>query len=194
MTRERIVVDTNVLISGLLSSTSIPALALEKAITDGQLLGSTATLRELIETLLSSKFDRYVSREKRDALLLRLAPLIEIVTVVQIVQASRDAKDDKFLEVAVNGRADVIVTGDRDLVALNPFRGIAILTPADYVRRPHPHPECGLVRHVGDHHAPQGAVREGGRVAELGLVFLERVSLARRLRDPAPCSDSQSSW
>ena len=83
-------------------------------------------MRELIETLLSSKFDPYVSREKRDALLLRLAPLIEIVTVVQIVQASRDANDDKFLEVAVNGRADVIVTGDRDLLALNPFRGIAI--------------------------------------------------------------------
>ena len=138
MTRERIVVDTNLLISGVLSNTSIPALALEKAITDGQLLASTATLREVIEKLLSSKFDPYVSREKRDALLLRLAPVIEIVTVVQIVQASRDAKDDKFLEVAVNGRADVIVTGDRDLLALNPFRGIAILTPADYVGRTHP--------------------------------------------------------
>ena len=68
MTRERIVVDTNVLISGVLSGTSIPALALEKAISDGQLLGSTATVRELIETLLSSKFDPYVSREKRDTL------------------------------------------------------------------------------------------------------------------------------
>ncbi len=136
MTRERIVVDTNVLISGLLSSTSVPALALEKAVADGQILGSTATLRGLIEKLLSSKFDPYVSREKRDALLLRLAPLMEIVTVVQIVHASRDAKDDKALEVAVNGRADVVVTGDRDLLALNPFRGIAIVTPADYVCRP----------------------------------------------------------
>jgi len=143
MTRERIVVDTNVLISGVLSNTSIPALALEKAITDGQLLESTATLRELMETLLSSKFDPYVSRERRDALLLRLAPLIEIVTVVQEVRASRDANDDKFLEVAVNGRADVIVTGDRDLLALNPFREIAILAPADYLGRPHPHPGAG---------------------------------------------------
>ena len=96
---------------------------------------NTATLRELIERLFSAKFDPYVSREKRDALLLRLAPLIEIVEILETVQGSRDPKDDKFLEVAVNGRADVIVTGDKDLLALNPYRGIAILTPADYIGR-----------------------------------------------------------
>jgi putative PIN family toxin of toxin-antitoxin system len=135
MTRERVVLDTNVLISGTLSTTSTPAGALEKAITEGQLLASTATLRELIERLLSAKFDVYVSREKRDALLVRLVALIEMVEIVETVQASRDPKDDKFLDVAVNGRADVIVTGDKDLVALNPYRGIAILTPADYIRR-----------------------------------------------------------
>ena len=135
MARERGVLDTNVLISGNLSSKGNPALALEKAITDGQLLASTATLRELMEKLLSAKFDRYVSREARDALLVRLAPLVEIVEIVQTVQASRDPKDDKFLEVAVNGRADVLVTGDGDLLELNPFRGIAILTPAAYLSR-----------------------------------------------------------
>lgn len=74
-----------------------------------------------------------MARERRDALLLRLAPLIEIIEVVQRVQASRDPDDDKFLEVAINGRADVVVSGDGDLLALNPFRGIAILTPADYM-------------------------------------------------------------
>lgn len=96
-------------------------------------MASTATLRELLEKLPSTKFDPYVSRETRDALLLRLVPLVEIV---QSVRASRDPKDDKFLEVAVNGRADVLVTGDGDLLTLNPFRGIAILTAADYVGRP----------------------------------------------------------
>jgi putative PIN family toxin of toxin-antitoxin system len=135
MKRDRVVLDTNVLISGALSSTSTPALALEMAVSDGQLLASTATLRELMEKLLAAKFDPYVSREKRDALLLRLAPLIEIVEVIQTIQASRDPKDDKFLEVAVNGCADVLVTGDGDLLELHPFRGIAILTPADYVSR-----------------------------------------------------------
>jgi putative PIN family toxin of toxin-antitoxin system len=135
MSRERVVIDTNVLISGLFSSTSTPALAVERAVTTGQLVASRATLLELMEKLLSPKFDRYVARERRDALLLRLAPLVEIVEVVQRVQASRDPKDDKFLEAAVNGRANVLVTGDADLLALNPFRGIVILTPAAYVAR-----------------------------------------------------------
>ena len=136
MKRERVVVDTNVLISGVLSTTSTPALALEKAISSGQLLASTATLHELIEKLLSARFDAYISRDERDALLLRLAPLVEIVEVVQTIRASRDPKDDKFLEVAVNGRAEVLVTGDADLLELHPFRGIAILSPAAYLDRP----------------------------------------------------------
>ena len=135
MTRERVVIDTNALISGVLSATSTPAKAVAHALTTAQLVATAATLRELMTTLLSPKFDRYVSRERRDALLLRLAPLIEIVEVLQPIRASRDPKDDKFLEAAVNGRADVLVTGDNDLLELHPFRGVAILTPAAYVDR-----------------------------------------------------------
>jgi len=135
MTRERVVIDTNVLISGQLSTTSTPVLALQKVVTNAQLVATSETLRELIEKLLSPRFDRYVSRARRDALLQRVAYLVEIVEVLQPVRASRDPRDDKFLEAAVNGRADVIVTGDRDLLDLNPFRGIAILTPAGYLRR-----------------------------------------------------------
>jgi predicted nucleic acid-binding protein len=65
----------------------------------------------------------------------RVASLVEIIDVLQSIRESRDPKDDKFLEAAVNGRADVIVTGDKDLLDLNPFRGIAILTPAAYLAR-----------------------------------------------------------
>jgi len=136
MTRERLVIDTDVFISGLLSSTSHPARVVERAIEHGQLLGSTQTVRELIETLLLPKFDRYVSRQRREALLDRLAPLVEIVEIVQRVQVCRDPKDDKFLELAVNGRANVVVTGDDDLLSLHPFRGIDILSPAAYLDRP----------------------------------------------------------
>lgn len=135
MTRERVVIDTNVLISGLFSTTSTPALAVDKAITTAQLVATTDTLRELIETVLQPKFDRYVSHQRREALLQRVASLVEIIEVLQHVRASRDPKDDKFLEAAVNGRANVLVTGDRDLLDLHPFRGIAIVTPADYVAR-----------------------------------------------------------
>jgi uncharacterized protein len=50
----------------------------------------------------------------------------------------RDLKDDKFLELAVNGRAGLIVSGDADLLALDPFRGISIVTPALFLRRARP--------------------------------------------------------
>ena len=133
MTPERVVIDTNVLISGILSSTSTPALAVEKAIRGAQLVATSETLRELIEKLLLPKFDRYVRRERREALLQRVVSLVEIVEVLQSARASRDPKDDKFLDAAVNGRAGVLVTGDRDLLDLNPFRGIAIVTPAEYL-------------------------------------------------------------
>jgi uncharacterized protein len=135
MTRERVVIDTNVLISGLLSSTSTPARAVDKAVTTAQLVATVETLREVIEKLHSPKFDRYVHRERRDALLERVASLVEIIDVLQSIRASRDPNDDKFLEAAVNGRADVIVTGDKDLLDLHPFRGIAIVTPAVYLAR-----------------------------------------------------------
>ncbi|MBI3049071.1 MAG: hypothetical protein HYY76_12260 [Acidobacteria bacterium] len=62
MNRERVVLDTNVLISGALSTTSTPAIALERTFNEGQLLASTATLRELLERLLSPKLDSYLSR------------------------------------------------------------------------------------------------------------------------------------
>jgi len=135
MKAERIVLDTNVFISGLLSSTSTPARVVDHAVLNGQLLATTGTQQELVSRLLASKFDRYVSRKKREELLLRLAPLVEPVEPVQIIRASRDPDDDKFLAAAVNGRADVLVSGDRDLLVLHPFMGIAICTPADYLAR-----------------------------------------------------------
>ncbi|MCU1382426.1 MAG: putative toxin-antitoxin system toxin component, family [Acidobacteria bacterium] len=135
MTRERVVIDTNVLISSLFLATSTPARAVDKAVTNAQLVATTETLRALIEKLHSPKFDRYVRRERRDALLERFASLVEIIDVLQSIRASRDPKDDEFLEAAVNGRSDVIVTGDKDLLDLDPFRSIAIVTPAAYLIR-----------------------------------------------------------
>lgn len=59
----------------------------------------------------------------------------ELVEIKEPVIACRDPKEDKFLELAVNGRADLIVSGDADLLALDPFRGIPIVTPALFLQR-----------------------------------------------------------
>jgi uncharacterized protein len=58
----------------------------------------------------------------------------ELVTITERVTECRDQNDDKFLELAVNGHADVIVSGDADLLVLDTFRGIPIITPAAFER------------------------------------------------------------
>lgn len=57
----------------------------------------------------------------------------ELVTIAERVTACRDPKDDKFLELAINGRADAVVSGDADLLALDIFRGIQIITPSAFI-------------------------------------------------------------
>ncbi len=133
--RERVVIDTNVFVSGVLSSTSAPARCVEAVVSSGQLVATEATLKELFERLLSPKFDPYLTRARREELLSRLVSVVEIIEVVQQVRACRDPHDDKLLEAAVNGRAGVIITGDKHLLELHPFRGIAILGPSEHLSR-----------------------------------------------------------
>jgi len=132
---ERIVVDTNALISRLLLPTSVPGQAVRKAVEEAQLLVSEATLEELADVLSRAKFDPYITIEERQEFLRRLGRIAEMVPIVHVIRACRDPEDDKFLELAVNGAADLIVTGDDDLLVLHPFRGIPILTPASYLER-----------------------------------------------------------
>lgn len=134
-TRQRIVVDTNVLISRLLVADSVPAEAVRWARRNGRLLVSDATMYELAEVLNRRKLDRYVPLKDRQRFLRELARIAEFVPIIQVVRECRDPKDDKFLEVALNGRADVIVTGDADLLALHPWRHVEILSSADYLKR-----------------------------------------------------------
>jgi putative PIN family toxin of toxin-antitoxin system len=130
----RLVLDTNVVLSGLLFPGSTPSRALLKAQAD-TVLASDATLLELVEVLGRARFDRYIERSVRQRLVAEFANICEKVQIDFPIRVCRDPKDDKFLEVAVHGRADVLVTGDADLLALNPFRGIAIQTPAEYLER-----------------------------------------------------------
>jgi putative PIN family toxin of toxin-antitoxin system len=133
--QERIVADTNTLVSRLLLPPSVPGRAVRKAVDSGTLLVSEATMNELADVLSRAKFDHYISIEDRQQFVRLLARLAEFVPVVYAVHACRDPRDDKFLEVALNGKADVILTGDADLLALHPWQGVAILAPAEYLRR-----------------------------------------------------------
>ena len=58
----------------------------------------------------------------------------EVVEITESVTACRDVKDNKFLELAVCGNATALLTGDQDLLVLNPFREIPIITAAEYLQ------------------------------------------------------------
>ncbi|MEM6326348.1 MAG: putative toxin-antitoxin system toxin component, PIN family [Bacteroidota bacterium] len=125
--------DTNVLISALLSRRSVPAEAVARAQQHGDLLLSDATLGELAEVLSRPKFERYVTRDERDRFLAALVARATWVEVDVEVTASRDPKDDMFLALAVAGGARAVVTGDRDLLVLGTFSEVQILDPASFV-------------------------------------------------------------
>jgi putative PIN family toxin of toxin-antitoxin system len=124
-----------VLISRLLVPESASGRALRRAVESGQLLVSEATMEELATVLGRPKFDPYLSITDRQEFIRLFGRIAEMISIVRVVRACRDPRDDKFLEVAVNGRAGLIITGDRDLLELDPFMGIAILSPAAYLAR-----------------------------------------------------------
>jgi uncharacterized protein len=130
----RCVIDTNVFVSAILWPQSVPRQAVNQVIDNGVLLFSDATMKELAEVLSRAKLDCYVSQEKRKKFLDRIESLAEFVPIIQLVRECRDPKDDKFLEVALNGRADVIITGDADLLAMNPWREAGILSASEYLK------------------------------------------------------------
>jgi putative PIN family toxin of toxin-antitoxin system len=127
---ERFVLDTNVLVSALAFPGSTPRRAVDLAIAQGTILASDDTLLELHRTLRTPRLARYFSRAEQDAFLAMLARVATIIEVTERIALCRDPRDDRFLELAAAGSASHLITGDRDLLALNPFRGTRIMTPA----------------------------------------------------------------
>jgi putative PIN family toxin of toxin-antitoxin system len=128
------VFDNNVMVSAVLFEHSVPGQAVYAALDHGKVLASQATFSELTEVLGRKKFDRYVTREDREQFLAMLVREAVVVEISEEIRACRDPKDDKFLELSVSGGACCLVSGDQDLLVLHPFRGIPILTPAQFLK------------------------------------------------------------
>lgn len=129
----RLVIDTNLWISRLLAPAGTAAKAVDHALSLGIPLMSEETLAELSEVLSRARFDPYVSREDRQHFMRLLGGIVRVVPITQRIAACRDPRDDKFLDVALNGAAQLILTGDQDLLELHPFHGIEIVSPAAFL-------------------------------------------------------------
>jgi putative PIN family toxin of toxin-antitoxin system len=132
-TEHRLVLDTNLWVSRLLAPKGTAAQAVDHALTWGTPLMSIETLQELTDVLTRPKFDAYVSVRDRQHFIALLGGVVRMVTITHRVTACRAPKDDKFLHVALNGEAEIIVMGNADLLALNPFHGVEILNPGAFL-------------------------------------------------------------
>ena len=134
MKAERVVLDTNVLISAALRPEGLPRAVVDAVrAVNGMLLFSDETFDELRSRLHRSKFDGYVGREGRAVYLAQLEAVSEWVAIAGAKLGCRDPDDDKLLETALMGDADCLITGDRDLLEMSSFHDILILTPAGFL-------------------------------------------------------------
>ena len=133
----RVVVDTNVWISPLLIADSVSAKAVDKALSQADVMVSDATIEELSDVLSREKFDRYVSVNDREHYLRRLLQVTSLVSVISEVTDCRDPSDNRFLALALDSESDVIVSGDADVLSLNPWRGIQVVSPAEFLGLAH---------------------------------------------------------
>ncbi|MFZ1801244.1 MAG: putative toxin-antitoxin system toxin component, PIN family [Chitinophagaceae bacterium] len=128
------VFDTNSLVSASLIGGTKTARAMDKAFILGKLAFSNGTMDELVEVLFRKKFDKYfLNNEENWNTIQRISISAIFFSPTEVITACRDPKDDKFLELAISANASCIITGDKDLLILNPFRGIPILNAADFI-------------------------------------------------------------
>ena len=131
---DRLVADTNVLISAALRSDTPPRQVLDAVQRAGGILVfSDETFAEVHDRLSKPQFDRYVNRKSRAAFLGHLVAVSEWVSISQAKLGCRDPDDDMLLETALAGEATCLVTGDRDLLDMHPFRSIPIMDPATFL-------------------------------------------------------------
>lgn len=126
----RVVIDTNVLVSYLFWPESKVRRVLDSMLFHAEILRSTETFAELSKVVMRRKFDTYLSLIERELFLASFYDTSKHVLITERIKACRDLDDDKILGLAVSGKADMVLTGDSDLLALHPFRSIPILNPA----------------------------------------------------------------
>lgn len=135
--RKRVIFDTSILVSAVLSPSALPARLLQTAIKNCVIFLSPETFAELKEVLFRPKFDRYfIGDDIRESFLKDLFLHAVLAEITIHVTDCSDPKDNIFLSLARSVNAHYLVSGDkRHLLSMNPYHGILILTPAELMEK-----------------------------------------------------------
>jgi putative PIN family toxin of toxin-antitoxin system len=136
----RVVFDTSALISATLRQDSPPWQALTLALRFCEVCASRQTLDQLRDVASRAKFDRYLAPIERKKFVRELELGMRLFDVREGElpvpgPPCRDASDQKFLELALEADAEMIVSSDEDLLVLDPWNGIRIVSPAAFVEQ-----------------------------------------------------------
>jgi putative PIN family toxin of toxin-antitoxin system len=134
----RVIFDTSTLVSAAHRTGSVPDQALTKAMRTCDMCASAETLAELAQVLGCEKFNRYRDRQSRlsfVSLIHRTARLFSVqdADLAVVDPPCRDPRDNQFLALALVSEADILVSSDDDLLVLHPWRGVRIVTPAEFL-------------------------------------------------------------
>lgn len=132
-TTKRYVFDTNTLVSSFLLPGSVARQALNLARQTGHIVLSKVTADEFKGVFVRPKFDRYLPLAIRLEIIESFDSLAVYIRPHHKITDCRDAKDNKFLEVALSIKADAIITGDQDLLVLHPYRDIPIINARSFL-------------------------------------------------------------
>lgn len=132
--KPRLTLDANVILSRVLFKGEAIRSLLLYALNEYQRVCSQSTWDALASVFQRDAFEKIMPLGARLRVLAELAGKVEVVQSTSIVTDCRDPKDNKFLSLAIDANAIAIVTGDDDLKVLHPYKGIAIQSPADFIR------------------------------------------------------------
>lgn len=128
-----IVFDASSLVGAAIGAESVPRRAVNAARRQDRFALSKAVHDEVVEVLHRPRLARFIDRALRDELLDLLVPGAAWFEPGERVVDCRDAKDNKYLELALAASASIVVSSDADLLVLHPWRGVRILQPAAYL-------------------------------------------------------------
>lgn len=136
----RVVLDTSTLVGAALRIGSVPHQALLKSLGAWDVCASIGTLEELERVFGRKKFDRYLDRASRFEFVELIRRNVHLFSVQDsdlrsIKPPCRDVRDHQFLALALVAQAELIVASDEDLLVLNPWRGIPIVSPGEFLDR-----------------------------------------------------------
>ncbi len=130
----RVVLDTNVLVSSVITLGKPRELLGIIARREATLLLSKEILNEFMKVMKRRKFTEFVTEEQVKRFVESIERITEFVEPESDLEVVEDLKDDIIINTAIDGRADLIVSGDHHLLSLKEFRGVKIASVDGAIR------------------------------------------------------------